>query len=257
MLCGLIMYIAVFKSEVGSKLRPRSQLQPPIFEYYYGYSFILYVTGVVFTKITGVSCIFLYISRAQYEWKRKQLEDIKRGARPVPVNNYNHIEPTVVYPCRRHPYAYINSNSLIHVPQQKRYYFSKDFPTSPCSIHSMNHNRSQSNSLKDVSTFYDFPPPPTISYQFTEPISRVDPRLFRIPRDATTNTVSTTADIACDEYLSEAFDDYSPSIQHEHEFVTFDLDQPLPLRAPSVASISSRSGRKNFESETLRRTTPV
>lgn len=37
MLIGLVMYISVFKAEVGSKLRPRSQLQPPIFTFRYGY----------------------------------------------------------------------------------------------------------------------------------------------------------------------------------------------------------------------------
>lgn len=255
MLCGLIMYIAVFKSEVGSKLRPRSHIRPAAFEYYYGYSFIIYVTGVVFTKVTGVSCVFLYMHRAQYEWKRKQLEDYKRGEARLPPNNFNHLpDATVIYPCRRHPQAYINSNSAIHYPRspanQKRYYFSKEqFPASPCSIHQ---NRSQSNSLKDVSTFYDFPPPPTISYQFTEHLNRS----YRMPRDVTTNTVSTTADVVCDEYLSEPFDEYSPSIQHEHEFVTFDLDQPLPLRASSVVSISSRNGGSG-RTDTLRRTTPV
>jgi hypothetical protein len=95
---------------------------------------------------------------------------------------------------------------------------------------------------------------------FCSPIGRdslVPGRHF--PRDITTNTVSTTADVNCDEYLGEPFDDYSPSIQHE--FVTFDLDQPLPIRAQSSVSIGSRNGngngRKTFDSDTLRRTTPV
>ncbi|KAJ8927302.1 hypothetical protein NQ314_020252 [Rhamnusium bicolor] len=262
MLFGLIMYISIFKSEIGSKLRPRSQLQPPAFEYSYGYSFLLYVVGVISTKLTGVSCVFLFIYRAQYEWRRKQLEDYKRGKIPLLVNNINHhVDPTLFYPCRRHPQAYINSNSVIHFPpspvNQKRFYFSKGpFQVSPCSVH---RNRSQSNSLKDISNFYDFPPPPTISYQFTENFSRNDLRNFPIPRDLTSNTISTTADVVCDEFLNEPFDDYSPSIQHEQEYVTFDLDQPLPLRAPSMVSINSRNGtgRKSFDTDTLRRTTPV
>lgn len=252
MLCGLIMYIAIFKSEVGSKLRPKSHLRPAPFEYRYGYSFIVYVIGAIFTQFTGVACIFLYIYRSQYKWKRKQYEDYKRGERVLPLNNFNHTDSTVIYPCRRHPHAYINSNSAIQFTNQKRYYFTKEISTSPCSIH---HNQSQSNSLKDVSTFYHLPPPPSISYHFSETLNRGDPRSYRIPRDATTNTVSTTADMTCDDYLSEAFDDYSPSIQHEHEFVTFDLDQPLPLRAPSIGSISSRKLYDGTDS--LRRTTPV
>ncbi|CAH1957496.1 unnamed protein product [Acanthoscelides obtectus] len=255
MMCGLIMYIAIFKSEVGSKLRPRSQLRPAAFEYYYGYSFIVYVSGVVFTQLSGVSCIFLYLYRAQYDWKRKQLEDHKRGDRPG-VNHYSHhIDSTELYPCRRHPSSYVNSNSASHyhrnasssAADQKRFYLSKEqLPTSPCSLHQ---TRSQSNSVKDVSTFYDFPPPPTISYQFP------DQRNYRLPRDVTSNTMSTTADVAIEEFLSEQFEsDYSPSIQRECEFVTFDLDQPLPLRAPSVVSINSN---RNGRTDTLRRTTPV
>lgn len=81
------------------------------------------------------------------------------------------------------------------------------------------------------------------------------------PRDITSNTMSTTADVNCEEFgvLPEGgcYDDYSPSIQHEHEFVTFDLDQPLPLRAAqSSLSISSNRG-VGGGGDTLRRTTPV
>ncbi|XP_060522350.1 uncharacterized protein LOC132699574 [Cylas formicarius] len=258
MLLGLVMYISVFKAETGSKLRPQSQIRPPLYEYHYGYSFLMYLIGLIATQISGVGCVFLFIYRLQYEWKRKQLEEVKRGKRLPSVLNINQLDRTVYYPCRRHPYAYVNSNSVIHYPPtspaQKRYYFSKE-PTqeSPCSVHRM---RSQSNSLKDVSTFYDFPPPPTISYQFDEHFGT---REHTLPRDVTlntVNTVSTTADVNCDELNEPYFDDYSPSIQHE--FVTFDLDQPLPIRAQSVVSISSRNGtRKNYESDSLRRTTPV
>lgn len=272
MLFGLIMYISVFKSEIGSKLRPKSQLQPPAFDYWYGYSFLLYVSGLITTQVAGISSIFLFIYKMQYDWRRKHIEDLKRGkARgppltPTIINHYDH-HPSL-YPCRRHPQAYVNSNSAIHFQpgsppglHQKRYFFSKEpVQESPCSVH---RPRSHSNSLKDLGSFYDFPPPPTISYQFDEPFNRDSLRHF--PRDVTTNTVSTTADVNCDEFLSE--DDFSPAgghPQHEHErdFVTFDLEQPLALRgAQSCVSISSRNGggnsRKTYETDTLRRTTPV
>ncbi|XP_044253108.1 voltage-dependent calcium channel gamma-5 subunit [Tribolium madens] len=266
MLFGLIMYISIFKAEIGSKLRPRSQLQPPAFYYWYGYSFLLYVSGLVTTQLAGISSIFLFIYKVQYEWQRKHLEDIKRGKSRH--TTFSHYDTSMFYPCRRHPQAYINSNSAIHFPasyptpfaHQKRYFFSKEpLQESPCSVH---RPRSHSNSLKDVSNFYDFPPPPTISYQFDEhfgsPVGREPPIAGRhFPRDITTNTVSTTADVNCDEFIGEPYEDYSPSIQHE--FVTFDLDQPLPLRAQSSVSIGSRNGtaRKTFDSDTLRRTTPV
>ncbi|KAF2897051.1 hypothetical protein ILUMI_09130 [Ignelater luminosus] len=267
MLLGLIMYISVFKAEVGSKLRTRSQLQPAIFTYHYGFSFLLYVSGFISTQLAGISAVFLFIYRMQHEWRRKHLEDIRRGKvrTPPPSINYVQLDHTMFYPCRRHPQAYINSNSSIHIPinfpspvHQRRYFFSKEpIPESPCSIH---HNRSQSNSLKDISSsFYDFPPPPTISYQFEELKSFNRDASRHFPRDITTNTVSTTADINCDDFLPEQYDDYSPSIQHEHEFVTFDLDQPLPIRAQSTVSVNSRNdnGKKDFSTDTLRRTTPV
>lgn len=260
MLFGLIMYISVFKAEIGSKLRPRSQLQPAVFDYWYGYSFLLFVVGVISTQLAGISSIFLFIYKVQYEWQRKHLDDLKRGKPRLPAT-FAHYDTSMFYPCRRHPQAYINSNSAIHFPatypasllHQKRYFFSKEpLQESPCSVHRS--SRSHSNSLKDVSNFYDFPPPPTISYQFDEHFSR-EPSGRHFPRDVTTNTVSTTADVNCGEF--EPFDDYSPSIQHE--FVTFDLDQPLPLRAPSTVSIGTRNEnhRKTFDSDTLRRTTPV
>ncbi|KAJ3646406.1 hypothetical protein Zmor_023995 [Zophobas morio] len=177
MLFGLIMYISIFKAEIGSKLRPQSQLQPPAFYYWYGYSFLLYVSGLVTTQLAGISSIFLFIYKVQYEWQRKHLEDMKRGKARNPIT-FTHYDPSMFYPCRRHPQAYINSNSAIHFPasyptpvlHQKRYFFSKEpLQESPCSVH---RPRSHSNSLKDVSNFYDFPPPPTISYQFDEHFGR-------------------------------------------------------------------------------------
>ncbi|KAJ8982854.1 hypothetical protein NQ317_002261 [Molorchus minor] len=172
----------------------RSQLQPAAFEYCYGYSLILYVTETIGTKLTAVSCIFLFINRIQ-----------------------------------RHPQAYVNSNSVMHYPlspNQNQYHTNGLAQRSQCSIHQ---NRSQSNSLRDVSNFYNFPPPPTISYQFMDRYNG-------------------------DELVDGPFEDYSPSVQPDKEFVTFSFDQPLPPRAPSMVSINSRgTGREG----TLRRTTPV
>lgn len=142
---------------------------------------------------------------------------------------------------------------------QARYYFllllselSASYNNTPTAVYR------HSNSPKELSSFYNFPPPPTISYQFDERAHFDTLRHF--PRDTTANTVSTTADVACEEYLAgDGFDDFSPSAQHDHEFVTFDLDRPLPLRAQSSLSISSRNGdrKKGFDGDPLRRTTPV
>ncbi|ERL95335.1 hypothetical protein D910_12600 [Dendroctonus ponderosae] len=126
---------------------------------------------------------------------------------------------------------------------------------SPCTLHRSRFHQS-TPSLKDVSaSFYDFPPPPTISYQFDERFTNRERGLSRDVTLNTVNTVSTTADVNLDDLPEPYFDDYSPSLPQE--FVTFDLDQPLPIRAQSIVSISSRGGsRKTFEND-ARRTTPV
>ncbi|XP_018324336.1 voltage-dependent calcium channel gamma-5 subunit isoform X2 [Agrilus planipennis] len=176
MLLGVIMYISVFKSEVGSKLRPKSQLHPPIFNYRYGYSFLLYLSGIVASELAGLSAIFLFICRMQETFRLQNLEDVKLGKAGPSSVNYLHVDQAVFYPCQRHPQAYINSNSSIHVPtnfpspvQNRRYFFDKQqVQESPTCV--FRRERSpHANSLKDISaSYFDFPPPPTISYQFEE-----------------------------------------------------------------------------------------
>lgn len=61
MLIGIIMYISLFKSEVGSKLKPRSAFQPALFTYRYGHSFILFVVGCISAEIVGTLNFFLFI----------------------------------------------------------------------------------------------------------------------------------------------------------------------------------------------------
>lgn len=53
MLIALIVYISIFKAEVGGKLRPRSTLQPPLFTFRYGPGFLLYVFGFICAEMAG------------------------------------------------------------------------------------------------------------------------------------------------------------------------------------------------------------
>ncbi|XP_012156445.1 uncharacterized protein LOC101448979 [Ceratitis capitata] len=62
MLIGLIAYISILKAEIGSKLRARSSLQPPLIKVTYGQSFFLFVIGFITTEFVGLLNIFLYIS---------------------------------------------------------------------------------------------------------------------------------------------------------------------------------------------------
>lgn len=316
MLIGLVMYISVFKAEVGSKLRQPPFSQPPVFTYRYGYSFILYVSGFMTIELAGTSAIFLFINWYQKDWLVKLTERaLEKYAGSETNISYTNLEQSSVYPCKRHPQAFSiqrtqpigaceasTSGTYISPSKQRRFFFDKDTlpPISPsCSLH-RNKNVYVSSSLRDVSgsNRYEFPPPPPVDdTSFGEPYSIDYPEVPRsatvpyrndssflanvgstkslhlvggvntMPRDATTNTVSTTADIVNpnDEFgyndaaMGPVFDDYSPGVQHERDFVTFDLDRPMELRPPPVTGIGIQTNRKDFSSgtDTLRRTTPV
>lgn len=198
MLVGMVMYISVFKAEVGSKLRARSSFQGPPFSYKYGFSFLLYVSGFVTTEVAGTSAIFLYISWHQRELvndnlRRKNYAGVYHLDNHIQHGNY-HNHGHGGFLCERH---------------QKRYFFGRD-------------------SVDQVDFDEFLPPPPSVDYH---EYSR------HLPRDLTTQTVSTTADVLQEEY--------SPSVHHE--FVTFSLEEPLP---PMPV-------RSEWPLDTLRRTTPV
>lgn len=78
MLIGLIAYISILKAEIGSKLRPRSTLQPPLFKVTYGQSFFLFVFGFIATEFVGLLNIFLYISLQEVGYYSVSITDIYR-----------------------------------------------------------------------------------------------------------------------------------------------------------------------------------
>lgn len=65
MLIGLIMYVSIFKAEIGSKLRPRTPMVPPMFTFEYGQSFCLFVVGFILTELVGMLNVFLFIGLQQ------------------------------------------------------------------------------------------------------------------------------------------------------------------------------------------------
>ncbi|XP_043492262.1 uncharacterized protein LOC122517771 isoform X2 [Polistes fuscatus] len=106
MLVGMVMYISIFKAEVGSKLRPRSSFQGPPFTYKYGFSFLLYVSGFITTEVAGTYAIFLYISWHQRELGVYHLDNHH-------VNHANH-------------HAALAHGNFICERHQKRYFFGRD-----------------------------------------------------------------------------------------------------------------------------------
>ncbi|KAJ9593235.1 hypothetical protein L9F63_015234 [Diploptera punctata] len=316
MLIGLVMYISIFKAEIGSKLRPRSQLQPPFFTYRYGFSFLLIVSGFMATEIAGTCAIFLYIYWHQKEWGRKRHEHHlhrRKLSSSSMLLNVDHHNPTSLFPCRRHPHSYQQPYPgrppHLRASPQRRFYLEHRGPEVEC------HNSAEpspcrhpaipsfTGSMRDMtsSSYYSFPAPAGTlvdtgyhhyHHHHHDEECEATPRIADhhhhhhhhhlphhphhhgsarelstsrssfFPRDATTNTVSTTADInSCGDNDVEE-EDYSPSIQHEHEFVTFDLDDnpPVPpVRAVATGTdeLSPQQRRKDFGFDTLRRTTPV
>jgi len=71
LLIGLVVYISVLQSEMGTKLRPKNSMDAPPFEYKYGYSFILVVVGFMSTEMTGILATFFYIYWHQLDWFSK------------------------------------------------------------------------------------------------------------------------------------------------------------------------------------------
>lgn len=329
MLIGLVMYISIFKAEIGSKLRPRSALQPPLFTYRYGFSFLLVVSGFMATEIAGTCAVFLYIYWHQKEWGRKRLEHHlhrRKLSASSMLLTADHHNPSNLFPCRRHPQSYQQQYTSGRTPQllrpslQRRLYLDHD-PRGSDGVECSNSGQpspcrhstlpSFTGSMRDMTSasYYSFPapvgtvvdtatgyhqhyyhhhhhgeeeceatPPPLDLHHHhhhqhhhhhhhphhhgsARELSASRSSFF--PRDATTNTVSTTADInSCGDNDVDD-EDYSPSMQHEHEFVTFDLDDHPPV--PPVRAVatttdelsSPQQRRKEFGLDTLRRTTPV
>ncbi|XP_077526853.1 stargazin-like protein [Haemaphysalis longicornis] len=198
-LVGMVIYISTFKAEVGSKLRPKSSFQEPLFTYSYGYSFLLAVTGLMSCELAGTFSIFLCIQRYQQQLKKKldrlkpvdHLPGCRRYQQPLqrhssvgpsqrllpsghsssssPPGLHHHARSSSAR--RHHQHAVSEPGSLAFEP-----------PSPPPRLH--HHGRPRlpaSESMRDLS-YYNFPP---------------------FSRDTTCNTVSTTADNLTREYSRE------------------------------------------------------
>ncbi|XP_055842778.1 uncharacterized protein LOC129909730 [Episyrphus balteatus] len=154
MLIGLIAYISILKAEIGSKLRPRSTLQPALFKVTYGQSFFLYVFGFISTEFVGVLNVFLYISLQEVGYYSKLpclsftniQEKIREGEnRSSKHHPHRRKENLAVagYNCKKHPSNVFND-------LEKRYYFEKP---QKCDLHSK-------NIAKSLNELYTEPAPP-------------------------------------------------------------------------------------------------
>lgn len=307
MLFGLVMYISVFKAEIGSKLRPRSTLQPALFTYRYGYSFILIVFGFMSTEMAGTCAIFLYIYWHQQDWDKKIERHKHSNATttssstrmmmippsgtilPVPpppiiehCSNQGEVPPHFI-PCQKHyrppmlplrRYSYgsgSGSNMTSPPPPPPPHHMMRPPPLPPQSHCMRGHHYStlprRHHEIEDeveypsCNSHEDIPCNITPRSRSQGALATIDSRnLTRdsyyssyqqvttpgstFSRDATCNTLSTTADINC-EYP-------------QHEFVTFNVDErPTTLIPNSSSNINIHERKREYSYETLRKTTPV
>ena len=68
-LIGLILYIGAITEEAGNK--PKSTMDEPKFQYWYGVSFVLTVASFTSAELTGVLSVYLYISRHKHAYRKK------------------------------------------------------------------------------------------------------------------------------------------------------------------------------------------
>ncbi|KAL1404306.1 hypothetical protein pipiens_005403 [Culex pipiens pipiens] len=136
MLIGLIMFISILKAEIGSKLRPRSSLQAPMFSFRYGQSFLLYVFGFIITELSGVLNVLIYSNLHQLELNRSQTYPTYQSL----SGNYYNVPSAVV------PEPAAKSQRGTYVPG--RFYFSGD----DCAVHRFRQRQSLVKSLNELYT---------------------------------------------------------------------------------------------------------
>ncbi|XP_058824749.1 uncharacterized protein LOC131685205 isoform X2 [Topomyia yanbarensis] len=139
MLIGLIMFISILKAEIGSKLRPRSSLQAPLFIFRYGQSFLLYVFGFVITELSGILNVLIYSNLHQREFNRSQTYPTYQN---LSGNFYNTTPKT-------DPLAPVS----LYDGLRPRYYFDAN---DDCAVHRY---RARQNLIKSLNELYTEPAP--------------------------------------------------------------------------------------------------
>ncbi|KAK8784448.1 hypothetical protein V5799_009191 [Amblyomma americanum] len=195
-LVGMVIYISTFKAEVGSKLRPKSSFQEPLFTYSYGYSFLLAVTGLMSCELAGTFSIFLCIQRYQQQLKKKldrlkpvdHLPGCRRYQQPLQRHASTGGGSQRHHTSSSSPPALLGRSSSSRRQHTGSEPGSLAFepPSPPARLHHHQHHAGRprlpaSESMRDLS-YYNFPP---------------------FSRDTTCNTVSTTADNLTREYSRE------------------------------------------------------
>lgn len=282
MLIGLVMYISIFKAEIGGKLRATSQLQPAVFTYKYGYSFILYVTGFVSTEISGTCAVFLYIYWHQKDWRKKGYALRAKFVSPTSMCDADTVDSLNPF-CRRHP-SYLSSNSIgcsgsdgiaenfTPVSQSRLFLncnhpvmYNNEYPPPVCLRHSLScsvfdqlltdvarEKESGAVSTSDFTRGYPSLPSKLCHHHLmtTCPFGYVTQNYY--PKVSTENVTSGWKDIEID-----VLEDCSSDAAHDHNFVPFDLGDNVAPVPPDTLCLDKNIQDENWVYRALTKTTPV
>ncbi|XP_014236622.1 uncharacterized protein LOC106658942 isoform X1 [Trichogramma pretiosum] len=259
MLVGMVMYISIFKAEVGSKLRPRSSFQGPPFVYRYGYSFLLYVSGFITTELAGITAIFLHISWQQLELDREfsKRKCLNHDSYPLNYNysghshNHHHM---LMPPLQTHRYYSSMLGYHLCDHHQKRYLYERPIFTESTDLYQHQHQQQMNHHHHHHYHAHNHHNHHNHQHQNMAHLECCEELMSRshsvtscnryhtgMPHDLTTETVSTIADVLQDDCRAST---------PQHECVSFDLGDNLPPLPETVRSSA-------WKSNSFKRTTPV
>ncbi|XP_074604586.1 stargazin-like protein [Brevipalpus obovatus] len=128
-LSAIVVYISTFKTEVGTKLRPKSAFHDPNFRYHYGLSFVFAVVSLMMSELAATFCLFLYIEEHQTSWRQELRQTLN------PSHQFYHGLPTLGRPkLQVNVPQSVASYCTKHGGRGRRYSRSKEISREPSPI---------------------------------------------------------------------------------------------------------------------------
>ncbi|XP_048482707.1 uncharacterized protein LOC105389272 isoform X3 [Plutella xylostella] len=264
MLTGIVMYISVFKSQVGHKLRYMTVFDMPLMSYSYGYSFGLYLSGFVAAELAGTSAIFLFLQWYQKDWitelTEKAKADCRAWDREYAFSDFRERDSTLLERRMTKRDTYPPTGSSTATPhERRRFVFDGDVEEAHCSIHKSRRLNLSSASLKDLSssTLYGFPaaPRPTACDNYFEEFKEVPQSANTLSGLRSASIFQSQASMASARFLDTACGESS----REDELVTFG-GMGLGTRL-ATATVADKKNPPRHDravgTDPHRRTTPV
>lgn len=260
MLTGIVMYISVFKSQVGHKLRYMTYYDMPRMSYSYGYSFGLYISGFIAVELAGTSAIFLFLQWYQKDWitelSEKAKADCRAWDREYAFTDFREQDSTLLERRMMKRDTYPPTGSSAATPRERRRFVFDGDDAPHCSIHKNRRINLSSASLKDLSssTLYGFPaaPRPTACENYFEEFKEVPQSANTLSGLRSASIFQSQASVASGRFLDTSAVEPPPS--REEELVTFGAGVRAPVH--NEEQNPARHDRA-VGTDPYRRTTPV